>query len=247
MKKKRLDEILIERGLVKDKNEAFIRVTEGFVLVEGQKAISPAQPFDPGSDIKVKTVSPYVGRGGFKLAGGLKAFSLDLSGKVCLDIGSATGGFTDVMLQNGAAKVYAIDTAWGKLHPKLREDERVVALEKTNILHMSELSEKADFAASDLSLTSLRHLLLVLPKFLKADAEAVLLFKPQYEVAAHEVKHGIVEDEAIRERALQELLQHIEANGWTVLGKATSPIRGAKGNVEYLIHLKMRPLPVATS
>lgn len=238
MKKKRLDEILIERGLVKDKAEAFIRVTEGFVLVEGQKAISPAQPFGPDSTIKVKEVLPYVGRGGFKLAGGLKEFSIDVLGKVCLDIGSATGGFTDVMLQNGAIRVYAIDTGWGKLHPKLREDERVVVMEKTNILHLLELPEKADFAASDLSLTSLRHLLLVLPKFLKPNAETVLLFKPQYEVEAYEVRHGIVEDAEIRERAFAEFMRYAEEHGWQILGYAASPIRGAKGNVEYLVHLR---------
>lgn len=237
MRKKRLDEILLLRGLVKDKNEAFIRVTEGFVFVGGEKAVSPAQAFDPDVAITVKKASPYVGRGGLKLETAFKEFELGAEGKVCADIGAATGGFTDVLLQRGAKRVYAIDVGWGKLHSKVRSDPRVVAMERTNILYMESLPEPIELVTADLSFTSLRFLLPALKKFLKNGAELVLLFKPQYEVNEADIKHGIVEDEMARIRALDSFLAWAANEGWRVEGTIQSPIRGAKGNVEYLIHL----------
>ena len=238
MKKKRLDEILIGRGIAKDKRDAFVRVTEGDIFVEGQKAVSPAQQFAPETPIRVRERSPYVGRGGFKLAAALEAFHIDPTDKVCADIGAATGGFTDVLLQRGAAKVYAIDAGGGKLALKLREDPRVVVMEETNILHLSSLPEPIGLLVADLSFTSLRYLLDVMKKFLAPHAEVVTLFKPQYEVAEHELSHGIVTDRGARERALREFLAYANEHHWEVMNTTESPIPGSKGNIEYLVHLK---------
>lgn len=238
MKKKRLDEILVGRGLVKDKNEAFVRVTAGLIFIGGQRAVSPAQMFNLDVPIRIKTVSPYVGRGGLKLKAAFDAFRLDISGKVCADIGAATGGFADVMLQHGAKRVYAIDVGTGKLALKLRENPRVVVMEKTNILYLESLPEPIEFLAADLSFTSLRLLLSVINKFLTPGAGVVTLFKPQYEAPETDIKHGIVRDDAVRKRELDSFLSWSRGEGWEVRGVMESPIRGAKGNVEYLIHLK---------
>lgn len=238
MRKKRLDEILIERGLVKDKSEAFVRVTEGFVRVDGRKAVSPAQTFDPDAPITVKEPARYVGRGGLKLEAAFAEFSINVEGKICADIGAATGGFADVMLRRGAKLVYAIDVGTGKLALKLREDPRVVVMEKTNILYLESLPGPIEFFAADLSFTSLRLVLPAIKKFLTAGAEAAVLFKPQYEAPLADIKHGIVEDEAARVRELDAFVEWATAEGWDVKGRKESPIRGAKGNVEYLVWLK---------
>ncbi|MBI2054913.1 MAG: TlyA family RNA methyltransferase [Candidatus Sungbacteria bacterium] len=237
MKKKRLDDILIKREIVKDKSEAFILVTEGRVFASGQKAVSPAQEYPADIELKVKTLSPYVGRGGFKLGAAFKEFPILVEGKVCADIGAATGGFTDVLLQNGAQKVYAIDTARGKLALKLREDSRVVPLEETNILYLGSLPEPIEFASVDVSFTSLRLVLPALKKLLASSAEVVALFKPQYEVEEKFLHHGIVEDENARDEALDSFKIWVSENGWKWMGVARSPILGTKGNAEYLIHL----------
>lgn len=238
MRKKRLDEILIERGVIHSKEEAFIKVTEGDIFVEGQKAVSPAQMFDLDVPIKVRQHSPYVGRGGFKLAAALDEFKVDPAGKISADVGSATGGFTDVLLQRGAQKIYAVDVGTGKLALKLRENPRVVVMEGTNILHLPSLPEAVDLMVSDLSFTSVRHLLKVIKKFLAPQADVILLFKPQYEVGEHRLVHGIVEDPKIREEALREFVEFAEGGEWKVLATVQSPIPGSKGNIEYLIHLK---------
>ncbi len=240
MKKKRLDQILIERGIVKDKNEAFITVTEGNIFIGGQKAVSPAQLHQSNVELRVKERSPYVSRGGLKLAAAFQHFSISVEGKICADIGAATGGFTDVLLQNGAAKVYAIDTARGKLALKLREDPRVVVMEQTNILYIESLPEPIGYAVVDVSFTSLRLVLPALKKFLAPDAEVIVLFKPQYEVAESDLKHGIVEDENSREQALIEFVTLAESVGWSILGRTQSPIPGTKGNIEYLLRLRLR-------
>lgn len=238
MKKKRLDDILVERGIVKDKNEAFIWVTEGRIFVEGQRAISPAQEYLPDVTLKAKEPSPYVGRGGFKLDAAFKEFPISVKGKICADIGAATGGFTDVLLQNGAKKVYAIDTARGKLALRIREDLRVITMEETNILYLNELPEKIEFASVDVSFTSLRLVLPALKKFLTPNAEVVALFKPQYEVEERFLHHGIVEDENARNEALNDFKSWALENGWGWGGMVPSPIPGAKGNIEYLAYLR---------
>ena|SRR3989344_1158717 len=240
MKKKRLDEILIERGIVKDKEEAFITVTEGSIFVGGQKAVSPAQMYLADAPLRVRERSPYVGRGGLKLAAAFESFGISVEGKICADIGAATGGFTDVMLQKGAAKVYAIDTGTGKLALKLREDPRVVVMEQINILYLESLPKPIEFASIDVSFTSLRLVLPALKKFLTSKAEVVALFKPQYEVNDANLRHGIVKSDSVREGALMEFVAWAASGGWGVNGSIESPIPGAKGNIEYLVHLCFR-------
>ncbi|MBI3627896.1 MAG: TlyA family RNA methyltransferase [Candidatus Sungbacteria bacterium] len=238
MKKKRLDEILIERGIVKGKAEAFIRVTEGDIFVGGRKAVSPAELYLQEAILKVREPRKYVGRGGYKLEGAFEKFDLNVEGKVCADIGAAIGGFTEVLLNHGAKKVYAIDTARGKLALKLREDPRIVVMEETNLLYLVSLPEPIEFVTCDVSFTSLRYILLSVKKFLASTAEGVFLFKPQYEVDLREIHHGIVTDAEIRKTALHKFLNWAKLQGWEVAGSAESPIRGAKGNVEYLVHFR---------
>lgn len=237
-KKRRLDEILIERGIVRDKSEAFITVTEGNITVLGQKAISPAQVYDSGVSLRVKEPKKYVGRGGFKLDAALSEFNIDVAGKICIDIGAATGGFTDVLLQKGAIKVYAIDAGRGKLALKLREDHRVVVMEETNFLYLDSLPEQVQCAVIDVSFTSLRLILKDIKKILANNAEVIALFKPQYEVGVYELKHGIVESDEVRAGSLDEFKKWAEDNGWKIMNFIQSPIPGAKGNVEYLFYLE---------
>lgn len=239
MKKKRLDDILIARGLASEKNEALKLILGGDIFVQSQKAVSPAQLYPEEVAIEIRGASQYVGRGGEKLAHAVTEFGINPEGRICLDIGSATGGFVDVLLQHGAKKVYAIDTAKGKLDLKLREDPRVVVMEETNILNLSSLREPVDIITIDVSLTSLRQVFPHLKKFLQPHGEVMALFKPQYEVANKKfLKHGILEDEVIRIQTLNEFLVWLSDNGWKLLGQTPSPIKGLEGNIEFLLYMK---------
>lgn len=239
MKKKRLDDILLERGIAGSKENAGNMILAGEVLVHGQKAIAPSQTFSGDSAIEIRPPSKYVGRGGEKLAHALNSFGIAVGNKTALDIGSATGGFVDVLLQNGAKKVYAVDTARGKLDLKLRTDPRVKVLEETNILNLNALPERADLISIDVSLTSLRTVFPILHRFLKEGGEVVALFKPQYEIEDKSaLRHGVVKDDAAREKTFTDFLHWLKENGWHVLAKTQSPIRGSEGNIEYLIHTR---------
>ncbi len=241
MKKRRLDDVLIADGRARDRADAFIIVTEGRVFVDGQKAVSPAQWIGAGAVVTVRGGDEYVGRGAHKLAGALERFGVDLAGKICLDIGAATGGFTEVMLKAGALKVYAIDTARGKLALKLREDSRVIVMEGTNALYLDALPERADFASVDVSLTSLRHVLPALARFLKPGGSAALLFKPQYETRDPRVlKNGVVRDDAARRALLEDFIAFARQAGWDVVEWMESPIKGSTGNTEYLLYMRAR-------
>lgn len=239
MKKQRLDDFLIAHNFVRDKNEAFIIVTEGRVSVEGQKAISPSMMVMPSGTIEVRSISPYVGRAAYKLEGALNAFGVNPQGLICMDIGAATGGFTQVLLERGARRVYAIDTAKrGKLALKLREDPRVVVREKTDVRHMEALPEPVDLVTIDVSLISLRDILPHAKRLAAPHASVVALFKPQYETRDPRVLHkGVVSDAEVRERMRDEFVVWVRDQGWRVVQMIESPIRGAKGNVEYLLHL----------
>lgn len=238
MSKKRIDEIIVARGLAKDKNEAFILVTEGRFFVNGQKAVSPAQPVGEDAKIEVRGGHGYVGRGALKLEAALENFVVDVSGKICVDIGAATGGFTEVLFKRGAKKVYAIDTAKGKLALKLREDPRVVVMEGTDVRDLKSLPEMAEIVTIDVSLISLRNILSSAGRFLKKDGSVVALFKPQYETRNYKIlRHGIVKDAGERERLLMDFMEWARANKWQILDWMTSPIRGSEGNVEYLFYL----------
>ncbi len=239
MAKKRLDDLLIERNLAPNREEALKLIMSGEVMVQSQRAVSPSQMFPPDAAIEMKGKRQYVGRGGEKLAYAIKTFGIIVEGKTCLDIGSSTGGFTDVLLQNGARKVYAVESGKGILDLKLREDPRVVVMEGVNILHLESLPEPADILSIDVSLTSLKNVFSVLPKFLATSGEVLALFKPQYEVSDKRfLRNGIVEDAAVREQTLSDFLGWLTAHGWRIIEKAESPIKGSEGNTEYLLHIK---------
>ena len=241
MKKRRLDEILLEQENIKDKKEAFIIVTEGRVLIDGQKAISPAQFVGVDARVEVKGDDAYVGRGALKLEAALEKSGIDALGKICIDIGAATGGFTEVLLRRGAAKVYAIDTARGKLALKIRQDPRVVVMEDTDIRDVERLPEEADIAVIDISLISLRDILASARRLLASDGAVAALFKPQYETRDPTIlHHGVIRDSRDREKLLMDFTDWLGQNGWRVVGKIESPIRGGKGNVEYLLWLTIR-------
>jgi 23S rRNA (cytidine1920-2'-O)/16S rRNA (cytidine1409-2'-O)-methyltransferase len=209
--------------------------------VEGQKAVSPSQFVAPSGWIEVRPINPYVGRAAYKLEGALNAFDVDVKGLVCIDIGAATGGFTQVLLLRGAKKVYAIDTAKGKLAPKLREDSRVVVMEETDIRHVDELPELVNLATIDVSLISLTHILPHAKRLLQEGGRVVALFKPQYEARDQAMlRHGIVKDDATREQLLTDFIAWLGEHRWKVEGKIESPIRGSEGNVEYLFNLVYR-------
>lgn len=238
----RLDDILKERGIVGNKNGAFVLVTEGRVLVNGQKAISPAQPVNPEAKIEIRENKPYVGRGAYKLEAALEKFGLSsiVKGKICVDIGAATGGFTEVLLKYGAKKVYAIDTSRGKLALKLRTNPRVVVMEGTDIRSAKiRLPDIINLVTIDVSLLPLRRILPFVRGFLDSKGAAIALFKPQYETYHDSkiLKHGVVRDPAAREKLLNDFIAWTKENGWTVKDRMESPITGGKGNVEYLLWL----------
>ena len=239
MKKTRLDSLLITKGLVKDTHEAFIITTEGRVFINGQKAISPAQLVDPRTKIAVRDEKKYVGRGAYKLEAALDKFSIDVREKICADIGAATGGFTQVLLDRGAKKVYAIDTARGKLALKLRQNPRVVVMEETDVRHLEKLPELLGYATIDVSLISLRDILASISRFLLPEGGVVALFKPQYETRDPKVLvRGVIKDHQVRETLLSDFVTWAEERGWNLKNQMESPIRGSEGNVEYLLYLR---------
>lgn len=238
-KPQRLDEILTGRGLAEDSRSAFILVTAGRVFVDGQKAVSPAQPVGPEDHIEVRPEREFVGRGAYKLEAALLEFGVDVSGAVCADVGAATGGFTEVLLKHGAKKVYAIDAGRGKLDLKLREDPRVVVMEGVNVLTMAPPAEAVNLVTIDVSFTSLRIVLPNVRPWLFEQGKVAALFKPQYEIEnKSKLKHGIVADDAVREKTVGDFRLWLQKHTWQELGFMESPIRGSEGNVEYLFYLR---------
>jgi 23S rRNA (cytidine1920-2'-O)/16S rRNA (cytidine1409-2'-O)-methyltransferase len=243
--KVRLDKTLVDRGLAESRERARALVLGGKVLVGGLPATKAGAMVGPDSVIEVRGSDiPYVGRGGLKLEAALDNFGLDPSGLVAMDVGASTGGFTDCLLQRGASRVYAVDVGYGQFDWKLRNDSRVVLLERTNIrkLDPGNVPEPVDMAVIDVSFISLR---LVVPKvreFLKKPGGLlVALVKPQFEAGRAEVgKGGIVRDEAARIRALEGVIQSVNECGLDVNGRMESPIKGQKGNIEYLIYAERR-------
>lgn len=241
MKRLRLDEFLIRHNHSADKRSAFIVVTEGRVFVNGQKAISPAQFVASEDRIVIRGGDPYVGRGALKLDAALERFNIDVSGKICADIGAATGGFTEVLLRRGAVRVYAIDTARGKLVPKIREHARVVVMEHTDVRDLERLPEAVDLVTIDVSLIPLEHILPAVRRLMGPKGVVVALLKPQYQTRNQTMlRHGIIRDDAAREEILSSFLGWAAENGWTVTNRMESPIKGGKGNVEYLVWFKFK-------
>ena len=240
-KKQRLEEILIEKVLATDKKSAFVVVTEGKVFVDGAKMVSPAQMVKSDAKIEIRGKMQYVGRGAFKLEGALEKFGIDVSGKICADIGSATGGFTEVLLQRYAEKVYAIDTAKGKLAPRIRDDPRVIVMEGMDVRDIKELPEKIDIAVIDISLIPLENILPSVKRIIKEEGAVVALFKPQYQTRDPKIlRHGIVINDAEREKLLHNFTVWAKDTGWDIIRQMESPIKGGEGNTEFLLHMKQK-------
>jgi 23S rRNA (cytidine1920-2'-O)/16S rRNA (cytidine1409-2'-O)-methyltransferase len=238
MKKQRLDVVLVERGLVETRSKAQSLIMARRVLVNGQFVDKAGATVAAEDEVRVAELEhPWVGRGGMKLAHAVEQFGLELAGKTCADIGASTGGFTDVMLKNGAVRVYAIDVGYGQLDVSLRNDPRVINREKVNARYLQpeNFDEPIDFVSIDVSFISLKLILPAVAKFLRG--ELVALIKPQFEVGKHDVgKGGIVRDEAKRAEAVQSVVEFARGEGFDVKGVIESPIKGAEGNIEYLMH-----------
>ena len=246
-KKERLDVLLVERGLMESREKAKRAIMAGLVFVNGEKEDKAGSSFPEDAEILVKGKAlPYVSRGGLKLEKALKSFPISLENRVCMDIGASTGGFTDCMLQNGAAEVYAVDVGHGQLDWKLRNDERVHSMEKCNIRYVEEedilaLGEKPSFFSIDVSFISLTLVLPVVKKLGKLPSQVVCLIKPQFEAGREQVgKKGVVRDIAVHQEVIRKVLSFASSIGFSVQGLDFSPIKGPEGNIEYLCFLEDR-------
>ena len=244
MMKERLDVLLVERGFFDSREKAKAVIMAGEVFVKGQREDKAGSKFDREAEIEVKgKVLKYVSRGGLKLEKAVEVYGLDLIDKICIDIGSSTGGFTDCMLQNGAVKVYAIDVGTNQLAWKLREDKRVVSMEKTNIRYVTEnqIPEKADFASVDVSFISLTKVLPVAVNLLKDEAHMVCLIKPQFEAGREKVgKKGVVRDLSVHKEVIELIINFVIELKFLVKGLTFSPVKGPEGNIEYLLYIQKR-------
>jgi 23S rRNA (cytidine1920-2'-O)/16S rRNA (cytidine1409-2'-O)-methyltransferase len=241
-KKERLDRLVVERGLAPTRAKAQALIMAGEVRVNGETATKPGMTVPVTGDIELIATMPYASRGGYKLAGALQQFGLDVRGRVCVDVGACTGGFTDVLLQHGAARVYAIDVGYGQLDWKLRQDERVVVMERTNVRYQETMPEAIDFVCIDVSFISLQLIFPVVAKWLRPVADVVALIKPQFEAGRKQVgKGGIVKDAAVHRQVLQATITAAAKVGLHAHGLIRSPIEGAEGNVEFLAWLRRDP------
>ncbi len=241
--KERLDVLLVKQGLAQSREKARAVIMAGDVFVDGQREDKAGTSFDESKvHIEVRgTALKYVSRGGLKLEKAMNQFGLTLDGKVCMDIGASTGGFTDCMLQNGAVKVYSVDVGHGQLAWKLRNDERVVCMEKTNFRYMTpaDIADKLDFASVDVSFISLTKILLPARNLLKDGGQMVCLIKPQFEAGREKVgKKGVVREPEIHEEVVHKILDFADLVGFHILNLEFSPIKGPEGNIEYLVYLE---------
>ena len=236
--KERLDALLLKRGLAASRSQAAAMIMAAEVFVNGRIIDKPGAQAPSDADIKLKEKPRYVGRGGLKLEAALAVFDADPLGKVCADVGASTGGFTDCLLQHGAARVWAIDVGAGLMDYRLRMDERVVLLENTNARYLNALEEPVAIAVIDVSFISLRLILPAVKKWLTDPADVVALVKPQFEAGRADVgKGGVVRNRDVHRRVLAEMAQFAESIGFAVADIIASPIRGQKGNIEYLMWL----------
>ncbi len=238
--KKRLDLAVFEAGLTESRERAKTAVMAGLVYVNGNKEDKPGTQVSDTDKIELRgNTLKYVSRGGLKLEKAMSSFGVSLEGKICGDIGASTGGFTDCMLQNGAVKVYAVDVGYGQLAWKLRTDERVVNMERTNIRYVTPdmLAEPPDFCSVDVSFISLTLVLPVLKTLLSENGEVVCLIKPQFEAGREKVgKKGVVRDPAVHSEVIIKILTFLSENGYYIYGLDYSPIKGPEGNIEYLVY-----------
>ena len=240
--KERLDVILVNNGLASSRDNAKRTIMAGLVTVDGIVETKSAQKFDVDSEFKVKDkLLKYVSRGGLKLEKAIQSFNIKLNGCYAVDMGASTGGFTDCMLMNGALKVYALDVGYGQLDYKLRVDPRVINMEKTNIRYLDTtlIEEPIDFISIDVSFISLRHMFPVASKILKDTGAVMCLIKPQFEAGREQVgKKGIVRDSKIHVEVIENVISYASDNGLFPHGLDYSPVKGTKGNIEYLLYLK---------
>ena len=245
--KTRLDAALVERGLCTGRDRAKGIIMAGQVYVNNQKADKPGMTISSEDQIEVRGDQlAYVSRGGLKLEKAMKCFPLTPNGKVCMDIGASTGGFTDCMLQNGAVKVYAVDVGYGQLAWSLRTDARVVNMERTNIRYVTpeDLAEPIEFFSVDVSFISLHHIFPVAQRITTPDAMGVCLVKPQFEAGREKVgKNGVVRDPAVHREVLHNAMSYAAENGFVVRGLDYSPVKGPEGNIEYLMFVQKSDQP----
>ena len=242
MSKIRLDQYLCQNGLVQSRERAKALIMSGIVFVNEQKVDKAGEMIAPDAKVEVRGHDiGYVSRGGLKLEKAMQVFPMRPDGKVCMDIGASTGGFTDCMLQNGAVKVYAVDVGYGQLAWKLRNDGRVVSLERTNLRYVTkeQIPEELDLAVMDVSFISVRLVLPAVKALLRPEADIVCLIKPQFEAGREEVgKKGVVRDSAVHEEVVRSVLAFAPTIGLSVMGLDFSPIKGPEGNIEYICHMK---------
>ena len=240
--KERLDILLVKRGLADSREKAKAIIMSGNVFVKNNREDKAGSMFDENIEIEVKgNTLKYVSRGGLKLEKAMECFDLSPADKVCMDVGASTGGFTDCMLQNGATKVYSVDVGHGQLAWKLRQDERVVYMEKTNIRYVErkDIDDDIEFVSIDVSFISLTKVLTPVRNLMKDEGEIVCLIKPQFEAGREKVgKKGVVRDKAVHEEVIEMIRMFALANGFSVLDLEFSPVKGPEGNIEYLMHLK---------
>ena len=238
--KARIDVLMVEKGLAESREKAKSILMSGNVYIGEVKFDKPGMAVPVDSEITVRQRDPYVSRGGHKLEKAMQCFSLNLNEKICMDVGASTGGFTDCMLQNGAAKVYAVDVGYGQLAWKLRTDDRVVNLERTNIRYLDPalIIDELDFVSIDVAFISLKLVLPVLKELLNDGKEIVALIKPQFEAGREKVgKKGVVRDLSVHKEVCHMIADFALEAGFSVTGFDFSPIKGPEGNIEYLIHL----------
>lgn len=243
--KERLDVLLVKRNLAESREKAKALIMAGIVYVDGQKEDKAGTAFEDTVSLEVRgSTLKYVSRGGLKLEKAMSRFGLLLDGKVCMDVGSSTGGFTDCMLQNGAVKVYAVDVGHGQLAWKLRNDSRVICMEKTNIRYVTpeQIPEPIDFASIDVSFISLTKVLGPVKALLRDGGRIVCLIKPQFEAGREKVgKKGVVRDPKVHEEVIRKVIDYAQSISFRVLHLEFSPIKGPEGNIEYLLHLVKFP------
>lgn len=247
--KKRLDMLVFEAGFAESREKARALIMSGIIYADNQKADKPGSTYPEDVKLEMRGARPkYVSRGGLKLEKAISSFSLDLTGKTTMDIGASTGGFTDCMLQNGAKKVYSVDVGYGQLDWKLRSDERVVNLERTNVRYITKdhVPDPIEFFSVDVCFISLTLVLPAVRPLLVENAEAVCLIKPQFEAGRGKVgKNGVVRDKQVHADVIRKIYDFCLENGFDVLGLEYSPIKGPEGNIEYLIHIRRSDSPQA--
>lgn len=249
MKKVRLDQLVFDLGLTESRERAKTTIMSGHVFVNGQRADKPGMSVAPDAKVEIHgDALPFVSRGGYKLDKALKVFPVDPAGKTCVDCGASTGGFTDVLLQHGAAKVYSVDVGYGQLAWKLRNDDRVINLERTNLRYVTDeqIPELMDIAVMDVSFISIKLVLPAVQRLLKDDADVICLIKPQFEAGREDVgKKGVVRDIKVHEEVVHGILDFAPTIGLSVQGLDFSPIKGPEGNIEYICYMRNSDIPPA--